>query len=138
MIKIEKTCPIVLRKCDSQFELLAFEHPLAGRQFVKGTIEPGETAACAAVRELEEESGLVPTKQMDFLGVCQIGKPQRGWHFFQYLSSGLPDTWTHKTADDGGHTFAFFWQPLGAPLDKTWHPIFHQAFAFFAPRVTWR
>lgn len=58
MSKVQKACPIVYRRCDGGAEVLAFIHPSAGKQFVKGTIEPGETPLDAADRELWEESGL--------------------------------------------------------------------------------
>jgi hypothetical protein len=57
------------------------------------------------------------------------------WHFFAYPTAHLPDAWQHTTEDDYGHTFAFFWRPVGLPLDRDWHPIFREAFAFFAPRL---
>ncbi|WP_410001350.1 NUDIX domain-containing protein [Rhizobium leguminosarum] len=40
-------------------EILAFTHPSAGNQFVKGTVEEGERPQDAAARELREESGLL-------------------------------------------------------------------------------
>jgi 8-oxo-dGTP pyrophosphatase MutT (NUDIX family) len=51
-----KACAIVIR-APAAIEVLAFEHPLAGLQLVKGTIEAGETPQQAAVRELREEAG---------------------------------------------------------------------------------
>ena len=52
----DKSCPVVLRARET-LEILAFEHPLAGLQLVKGSVEPGESTALAAVRELMEEAG---------------------------------------------------------------------------------
>jgi len=52
MSKIEKACPVVLRVSKEILEVLAFIHPSAGKQFVKGTIENGETPQQAAEREL--------------------------------------------------------------------------------------
>jgi len=42
MKTIKKACPIVVRLQNGKPEILAFNHPSAGRQFVKGTIETGE------------------------------------------------------------------------------------------------
>jgi 8-oxo-dGTP pyrophosphatase MutT (NUDIX family) len=53
----DKVCPIVFRDV-SMRQILAFEHPRAGVQLVKGYIEPGETVRAAALRELAEESGI--------------------------------------------------------------------------------
>ncbi|MGM4986502.1 NUDIX domain-containing protein [Rhizobium sp. 11_C7_N12_5] len=135
MSKVQKACPVVFRMRDSGSEVLAFIHPSAGKQFVKGTIEPSETPLAAAERELWEESGLTALSPMALLGQCQIGPSRQLWHFFGCQAVGLPDTWQHLTADDHGHTFAFFWHPIDLPLDQDWHPIFHEAFNFFAPRL---
>jgi 8-oxo-dGTP pyrophosphatase MutT (NUDIX family) len=48
-----KACPVVLRSLGDG-EILAFEHPLAGWQLVKGTVEAGELPRDAAIRELYE------------------------------------------------------------------------------------
>lgn len=134
MNKREKACPIVIRLFDGRPEVLAFAHPLAGKQFVKGTIEAGENPLDAAIRELREESGVHADGPLISLGTHSIGESLQRWHFFEYVSSELPDTWSHQTEDDFGHTFVFFWHPLSKPLDRDWHSIFHEAFAFFAPR----
>ncbi len=133
MNSVEKACPIVVRLRNGRREVLAFNHPFAGKQFVKGTIEAGESPLDAAKRELREESGLSTDVSLFFLGIHAIGLSRQPWHFFKYSSSGLPDAWSHRTDDDLGHTFMFFWHPLTEPLDLDWHPIFHEAFAFFVP-----
>jgi 8-oxo-dGTP pyrophosphatase MutT (NUDIX family) len=135
MSKVQKACPVVYRRRDSGPEVLAFVHPSAGKQFVKGSIEVGEAPLDAAKRELLEESGLIVHAPIASLGRCEIGPDRQLWHFFGWQASGLPDTWQHETADDQGHTFAFFWHPLGLPLDQDWHPIFHEAHNFFALRL---
>ncbi|NRP85253.1 hypothetical protein GFPCMMHI_01138 [Ensifer adhaerens] len=121
---MQKVCPIVYRSHSGDAEVLASFHPSAGKQFVKGTIEPSETPLAATKRELWEESGLTAQSPMALLGQCEIGPSRQLWHFFGCQAVGLPDTWQHLTADDHGHTFAFFW-----------HPIFREAFNFFAPRL---
>ncbi|MHC8286071.1 NUDIX domain-containing protein [Pseudomonas sp. XS1P51] len=50
-MRVDKACPVVLRNIE-QLEILAFRHPLAGLQLVKGSVEPGELTGAAAVREL--------------------------------------------------------------------------------------
>ncbi len=47
--------------------VLVFDHPLAGTQFPAGTVDPGETPADAAVRELREETG-VRVDDVELLG----------------------------------------------------------------------
>uniref|UniRef100_UPI00124C1F65 NUDIX domain-containing protein n=1 Tax=Acinetobacter ursingii TaxID=108980 RepID=UPI00124C1F65 len=56
---IKKVVPILIRRKAQTLEILAFRHPLAGIQLVKGSIEPNETYDYAAIRELFEESGLI-------------------------------------------------------------------------------
>jgi len=87
-----KACPVVLRMAES-LQILAFEHPLAGLQLVKGTVEPGEESADAAVRELFEESGVVATRLLADLGAWASGHQQQTWSFHLCeVPAGLPDT----------------------------------------------
>ena len=49
---MKKIVPVVLRHQQQGLEILAFRHPLAGTQLVKGTIEQDEKHEQAAVRGL--------------------------------------------------------------------------------------
>lgn len=120
-----KVCPVVFRVSDRGAEVLAFRHPSAGNQFVKGTIEHGELAALSAVRELREESGICAGPALIDLGQFPVGENLL-WHFFALQRNDLPDRWNHRTEDDFGHTFSFFWHPLDQDLDADWHPQFHE------------
>lgn len=120
----QKACTFVLRKHDGHRQVLAFQHPVAGRQWVKGTVEPGEEPMAAALRELSEESGLYGPAQLTALGTVMIRDPTALWHLFACTATGLPDHWDHQTTDDHGHRFRFFWHPLGTPLTADWHPQF--------------
>jgi len=131
----EKVWPVVLRENAVALDVLAFRHPQAGKQFVKGTIEPGELPAVAAVRELREESGIALGEPMKLLGAHMSTLTGDQWHFYSYQNSQLPQRWTHQTEDDCGHLFSFFWHPTSKKLDEEWHPIFHEAFRFFASRI---
>lgn len=122
-----KVCPVVTRISDGVAELLAFRHPSAGNQFVKGSIEKGETAPDAAIRELKEESGITAACGLIDLGQASIGSAV--WHFFTVRLEGLPHRWEHQTQDDFGHVFSFFWHPLAEDLNEEWHPHFHEALA---------
>ena len=64
----DKACPVVLRSTQGKCEILAFCHPLAGHQFVKGTVEAGETPAAAALRELYKEAGITAQAITTMLG----------------------------------------------------------------------
>ncbi|MGK9264493.1 NUDIX domain-containing protein [Sinorhizobium meliloti] len=67
----------MIRATKHGLEVLAFRHPSAGNQFVKGTIQQGEQPRDAAKRELLEESGLDCPIEMSFLGAlhatCRTG-----------------------------------------------------------------
>ncbi|WP_220185262.1 NUDIX domain-containing protein [uncultured Paracoccus sp.] len=115
------------RRVDGQWLVLAFIHPLAGRQFVKGGIERHETPAKAAIRELSEESGIRVMAPPVLLGTAPIGSEGRIWHFFDCPAPALPDRWQHRTEDRGGLLFDFFWHPLAKTPGQDWHPIFRDA-----------
>ncbi len=123
----EKVCPVVHRSIGGVLEVLAFRHPSAGHQFVKGTIEDGEFPPAAALRELSEESGLNPIAAPRYLGQAPIGAPPIIWHFYAFKTNGLAQSWNHQTKDDFGHVFSFFWHPVAVDLDHHWHPVFHEA-----------
>ncbi|UUR08179.1 NUDIX domain-containing protein [Sphingomonas glaciei] len=112
---------------------MAFRHPTAGKQFVKGSIEGGEAASVAALRELAEESGIIIVS-----GLCDLGQAPIGaavWHFFAIKIDSLPDQWAHQTHDDFNHVFAFFWHPLAEDLNGDWHPRYQEALDFIRRSV---
>ncbi len=124
-----KACPVLLRPGAeagaSALEILAFRHPLAGRQLIKGTIEPSEAPVAAALRELQEESGIADAHVARNLGLWRAGVHGQIWACFLCLpATPPPDQWAYFTTDGGGHLFEFFWQPIDQPLDEQWHPVF--------------
>ena len=127
---MNKACPVVLRKENEQIEFLAFRHPLAGMQIVKGSIEGNESIDVACERELFEESGLIG-KATSFLGVWDARFEGQVWGFYRIELLDAPaESWVHQCLDDGGHDFEFFWQPLYGQLDDNWHPLFQGAIEF--------
>lgn len=132
---VAKACPVVLREGTEGTEILVFEHPLAGIQIVKGTIEPGETEQAAALRELAEESGLRDGRVIRTLGQSADIDDGQVWTFVLVEARNLPNAWVFHTLDDGGHDFAFFWHQLNAEPDARWHPIFLPALAFIRSRL---
>ena len=120
---VVKACPVVLRGGG----VLVFRHPRAGVQLVKGGIEPGETAARAAARELAEEAGIAlrPARGLGRLRPM----PGMAWRLVLMRPPPLPDRWSHRCADDGGHLYRFFWHPLGGPAGRAWHPVHARALA---------
>ena len=128
---IEKAVPVVLRQRGG-IEILAFVHPLAGKQIVKGTIEAGEVAEAAAIRELAEEAGITDGRVSGGLGSLIGGST---WHFERVAVGDLPEEWRFRTKDDGGHDFEFFWHPLTSDAGDDWDPQFRQALAFIRSAV---
>jgi len=123
-----KVCPVLLREdCDGRQYILAFEHPCAGLQLVKGTIEQGEAAEEATLRELAEESGVTTATIVRSLGDFEVNSPHQIWHAFLCRAAYLEDSWSHFAQDGGGLTFRFFWHPIEIAGDDRWHPIFRQA-----------
>lgn len=129
-----KACPVVLRDRGA-LEILAFEHPLAGLQLVKGSIEPGEQAVDAAVRELWEESGLTAAGAVSDLGLWTPGYADQIWSFHLCEIGLTPETWLHRTTDGGGLEFRFFWHPLNDMPSGSWHWVFRDALATISERL---
>jgi 8-oxo-dGTP pyrophosphatase MutT (NUDIX family) len=126
---MKKVWPVVLRNV-ARIEILAFEHPLAGLQLVKGSIEPDETSDIAAVRELFEEAGVLG-KVVRNIGTFTSSATGDEWTFCVcQVTQAMPEHWTHFTEDDGGHAFRFFWHPLATVPDDRWHPVFKEALGF--------
>jgi 8-oxo-dGTP pyrophosphatase MutT (NUDIX family) len=130
----EKVVPVVLRQ-RGETEILGFVHPLAGRQVVKGTIEPGESPEAAALRELAEEAGITGVRATGSLGRSSDIVAGETWHFVRVAVPELPEHWVHHTADDGGRDFDFFWQSLQTPPDVEWHENFQRALTFIRDAV---
>ena len=127
---MNKACPIILRETDGGTEILAFSHPIAGNQLVKGTIEQYESLSHACTRELKEESGVDATPPIA-LGVWDSKFDNQIWGFYlMEPDDHLLESWEYFTKDDGGHLFEFFWQPIQAELDSNWHPVFIEAINF--------
>jgi 8-oxo-dGTP pyrophosphatase MutT (NUDIX family) len=133
-VNIRKVCPVVLRQRGGT-EVLAFVHPLAGRQLVKGSIEQGETIEAAGLRELREEAGIAAARAGGSLGSSSAISEGHTWYFLRVNAPDLPDAWVHHCADDGGLDFAFFWHRLGDEPASAWHPPFQRALAFVRDAV---
>ncbi len=126
--------PIVVRTNCNRDDILAFRHPLAGLQLVKGGVELGETPDQAAVRELREESG-VHCRAAHLLETVPADDSGPMWHLVLCETAPLPAHWIHRCLDDGGHDFAFFWHKLSSQLTYEWHPTFHKAMAYVRARL---
>lgn len=130
---IHKACAVALHPDGAPARIVAFEHPIAGHQLVKGTIEPGEPPLKAAARELWEETGVSVRSGLMLGQSTEIAKGET-WHFALLRPSpNVLTTWRHQTVDDHGHVFACYWQPLEGP-----HPFrgdFDRAFGFIKAQL---
>ena len=141
MNEIDKVCPIVFRD-SSMRQILAFEHPHAGIQFVKGGIEPGETVRAAALRELEEESGISDAGIAHDLGPWESGHKDHVWSLqLCTYTPLLPERWVHHCEDDGGHDLEFFWHDVRERPGDSWRPQYRRALETIRERtraLRWR
>ena len=123
-----KACPVVLRLAGIRVQVLAFEHPFARRQLIKGTVEPGESPAVTALRELHEEAGIDGAALGRDLGCWDAGFEGQVWSFHVCdVAVQLPDSWVHHAPDDGGLDFRFFWQSLDQLPTTGWHEVHERA-----------
>ncbi|MBO9576299.1 MAG: NUDIX domain-containing protein [Sphingobium sp.] len=131
MRTIDKAVAAVIRETDGRAQLLVFQHPTAGVQLPKGTIEPDESIALATLRELEEESGLTLDGPPHYIGtwerVVRAGETHP-WHVsILQAPPGLPEQWEHSAVgspEEDGLIFAFHWLDMDAALPGKLHPVF--------------
>jgi 8-oxo-dGTP pyrophosphatase MutT (NUDIX family) len=140
-----KACPCVLRLTEARVQVLVFEHPLAGWQIPKGTVEEGEAPDEAALRELYEESGIADARIIGNLGVIEritgggpdeAGPPERHlWHLYHMETTGEIESregWTHDARGseaEEGLRFSYFWFDIHGELSR-FHPFWEQVFAW--------
>jgi 8-oxo-dGTP pyrophosphatase MutT (NUDIX family) len=137
----DKACPVLFRD-SSMRQILAFEDSTRGLQLVKGTIELGEDARAAALRELEEEAGITNTSIARDLGTWNSGHNGHVWSLqLCTYSPHLPERWTHRCEDDGGQEYRFFWHDLTQDSGRGWAEQYQRALAAIRERsrpLRWR
>lgn len=124
--QVEQKVVVYVRRGD---DLLVFVHvddtePLweSGLQVPAGSLQPGETAVDAALREAAEESGLTDLRAVRVLGADEVvwpGRRVQRRHFVQLATDDERDGWEHLAPDEGGEArpFRFSWLPItDAPL----------------------
>jgi 8-oxo-dGTP pyrophosphatase MutT (NUDIX family) len=132
----------VVFRDSSMRQILAFEHPESGLQLVKGGIEPGEDARSAALRELEEESGISNVSIARDLGTWSSGHDGHVWSLqLCTYAPDLPASWTHHCVDDGGQDLTFFWHDVHGEPGSGWSEQHLRALAAIRERtrsLRWR
>lgn len=130
MSSADKVCAVLVREKSGRKEIIAFRHPRAGLQLVKGTIEPGELPEDAALRELAEESGIANARVVRDLGWSDAIAPEQRWHFVLLDAPEQPARWIYMAPDDGGHILSFFWFDLDQMVSSEWHESFANALRY--------
>jgi 8-oxo-dGTP diphosphatase len=119
----EKVVAFILRGKGLNTELLVFEHDKkwseAGMQIPAGTVDRGESIELAAIREAEEESGLVDlriVKKIDEYTLFRNTHKQfNRRHVYWMETNDTRDSWSHCVTGQGidqGMNFHFYWMPL--------------------------
>jgi putative (di)nucleoside polyphosphate hydrolase len=117
----QKSFSYIIRTNQAGPELLVFDsHEEPGLEVPKGSAQPGETPAQAALREVEEESGLTGLALITELGVTfWQGEEQ---HFFLFRADmPLPDRFDHVvTGQDGdrGMRYQYQWMAVTPALGQ--------------------
>lgn len=136
----DKACPILFRD-SSMRQILAFEHPTGGLQLVKGSIEIGEDARTAALRELAEEAGISNASIARDLGTWNSGHGHVWSLQLCAYMPGLPDGWVHRCEDDGGQDLRLFWHDVHREPGRGWADQYQRALATIRERaraLRWR
>lgn len=135
---VHKSVAAVVSSEDAEPHLLVFDHPTAGTQLVKGTVEDGELIESAVVRELFEESGLVVDSAGSHIGDWERtvggGPDELGalelniWHIFAVSDPGrYPTSWVHAASGspaEDGLVFEFRWVRIDEGLTEELHSVF--------------
>ena len=105
----------------------ASDRILGGVQTPGGTVDAGETPAEAALREAEEETGLMGFGPLRLLAEDEFDNDDErlGRSFFQLpVLQPTPDAWTHRVQGggvDGGIDFELRWADLPGAGDLDDH-----------------
>ena len=118
-------------------QLLVFDHPDGTTQIPKGRIDPGESPAVAAMRELEEESGLrldspshLKTVTRQFVRPDTSEVVDETWHLFHFPAPpGVLEYWTHHAVDEE-MDYAYRWLPIDSDLPSRLHDYFSDLAAY--------
>lgn len=124
----DKVLAYITRNRNGRTEILVFDHvgqPEAGTQVPAGTVQPGEPLAAAALREVEEETGVTGLTITRYLGCFPYRhEPRRELHrrhvFLLTASRPLPEAWTHTVSGQGEDTeLTFRWSWLDLRLARS-------------------
>jgi len=118
----QKSFSYIIRASRAGPQLLVFdslEEP--GLEVPKGSVQPGETPAQAAVREVGEESGLTGLILIRELGVTLWQDEEQHFYLFK-TDQALPDRFEHVvTGQDGdrGMRYQYRWLEITPALSQS-------------------
>ena len=123
----------VTRRRNGRLELLVFDHADddAGTQVPAGGIDPGESYAEAAIREVLEETGVTGVEVVGRLGESDRPDPESGearltTYVHLRALDRSPARWTHVVTGDGEDAAMRFdcrWEPLPVTLADDQHEL---------------
>jgi len=129
-----KLCACVIRDGADGPELLVFEHPRAGIQIPKGTLEEGESHRDGVLRELAEETGVTDVEIVRSIGTWErlttvAGEPQtHKWEVFELRpTTPLDEEWIHSAEGseiERGLMLRCHWLKLDIFALEAMHPVF--------------
>jgi putative (di)nucleoside polyphosphate hydrolase len=119
MADLRKAYAYIVRPGIGGPELLVFAHhdyAEAGIQVPGGTLEAGEPADLAVLREVAEEAGLMSCRVVRLLARDTVTVSGRRFDraFFHVAASATPERWQHAVTgkgEDEGMRFDYFWLP---------------------------
>ena len=129
-----KLCACVVREGADGPELLVFDHPRAGTQIPKGTLEEGESHQVGVLRELAEETGVTDVEIVRSVGTwnrqATVGGQQEKhtWEVFELRPTApLEDEWIHLAEGsefEKGLALRCHWLTLDLFALEALHPVF--------------
>ena len=123
----KKVYAYILKQKECQYQLLIFEHldfPEAGVQIPGGTVESGKSVSAAALREIQEETGLKCINLFEKFGVSYHDMSRYGLqkiherHYFHFdVCESTESAWMgyEETPSDGSPgpiSLKFYWVNL--------------------------
>ncbi len=118
IIRIFSAGGIILRKNDDKIEILLTQHSgHKGWEFPKGHIEIGETAQDAAMREVQEESGVV-AEVIEKAGDCEYFYYENGQKALKKVTYYLMNFIDQKEASTSFEVMDKIWLPADEVMEK--------------------
>ena len=119
---------VVVHTDDGQVLLLRRRKPFEFWQSVTGSLQPGETHAQAAARELAEETGLTDEGELEYAGISRQFVIDRRWRdrFEPGVVENVEFEWHYRVStsvpidlSDEEHS-EYAWLPVDEAAERVW------------------